>query len=56
MEVQAPLFVADLLANRKRIYESSTNGPTPDVPVEDVFALYRRTKTILDMHQAFCPK
>lgn len=32
------------------------NGPTPDVPIQDIFALYRRTKTLLGMYDAFCPK
>ncbi|KAH8112053.1 hypothetical protein DFH11DRAFT_533705 [Phellopilus nigrolimitatus] len=54
-EVQIPMFLGDLEANRKRLYESSMNGPTPDVPIEDIFALFRRTKSILEMHQAFCP-
>jgi hypothetical protein len=55
-EVQIPLFLADLEENRKRLHESSTNGPTPDVPIQDVFALFRRTKAMLKMHEAFCPK
>lgn len=56
MEVQVPMFLGDLEANKKRLYESSMNGPTPDVPIEDVFTLFKRTKTILAMHEAFCPK
>lgn len=55
MEVQVPMFLADLEANRKRLHEASTNQPTPDVPIEDIFALFRRTRTILEMHHAFCP-
>ncbi|KAI5119561.1 hypothetical protein M0805_005625 [Coniferiporia weirii] len=55
MEVQVPMYLEDLEANRKRLYESSMNGPTPDVPIEDIFTLFRRTKTILEMHHAFCP-
>ncbi|EJD05199.1 uncharacterized protein FOMMEDRAFT_120474 [Fomitiporia mediterranea MF3/22] len=54
-EVQVPMFLGDLEANRKRLLESSTNGPTPDVPIEDIFTLFRRAKMILEMHQAFCP-
>ena len=51
---QVPLFVADLDRERKRLMEGSANLPTPDVPVEDIFTLFRRTKTLLDMHRAFC--
>ncbi|TFY79360.1 hypothetical protein EWM64_g4654 [Hericium alpestre] len=55
VEVQVPMFVQDLNASRKRLFESSMNGPTPDVPIQDIFSLYRRTKTLLGMHEAFCP-
>ncbi|KAL5479036.1 hypothetical protein ACEPAI_2324 [Sanghuangporus weigelae] len=55
MEVQVPMFLADLEANRKRLHEASMNQPTPDVPIEDIFTLFRRSKTILEMHHAFCP-
>lgn len=56
VEVEVPLFVRDLEDSRKRLFESSMNGPTPDVPIQDIFALYRRTKTLLGMYDAFCPK
>ncbi|KAI0063318.1 hypothetical protein BV25DRAFT_1907095 [Artomyces pyxidatus] len=56
VEVTVPLFLQDLEASRKRLFESSMNGPTPDVPIEDIFALYRRTKTLLGMFEAFCPE
>lgn len=55
VEVQIPLFLEDLEKSRKRLFEDSMNGPTPDVPIEDIFALYRRTKTLLGMYKAFCP-
>ncbi|KAI0052473.1 hypothetical protein FA95DRAFT_1483448 [Auriscalpium vulgare] len=55
VEVTVPMFLQDLDASRKRLFESSMNGPTPDVPIEDIFSLYRRTKTLVDMHGAFCP-
>ncbi|TDL26893.1 hypothetical protein BD410DRAFT_741178 [Rickenella mellea] len=55
MEAQIPLFLSDLESNKKRLYESSMNGPTPDVPIQDIFALFRRTKTLLEMFNAFCP-
>jgi hypothetical protein len=53
--VQIPCFFADLQASGKRLSESSTNGPTPDVPIQDIFALYRRAKVLMSMHEAFCP-
>lgn len=53
--VQVPMYLADLEANRKRLFEAATNVPIPDVPVEDVFLLYRRSKTVMDMLDAFCP-
>ena len=46
----------DLDESRKRLFEDSMNGPTPDVPIQDIFALYRRTKTLMSMHKAFVPK
>ncbi|PBK71924.1 hypothetical protein ARMSODRAFT_954745 [Armillaria solidipes] len=55
VEVQIPRFVADLNNSQKRLFESSMNGPTPDVPIQDIFALYRRAKTLLGMFAAFCP-
>ena len=54
VEVTVPLFVADLEGSSKKLLESSMNGPTPDVPIQDIFALYRRTKTLLSMFRAFC--
>ncbi|KAH7927207.1 hypothetical protein BV22DRAFT_1085505 [Leucogyrophana mollusca] len=56
VEMVVPLFVSELEGSSKRLFESSMNGPTPDVPIQDIFALYRRTKTLLSMFQAFCPK
>ncbi|KAI0318044.1 hypothetical protein OF83DRAFT_1118175 [Amylostereum chailletii] len=55
VEVVVPLFIQELETSRKKLFESSMNGPTPDVPIQDIFALYRRTKTLLDMFEAFCP-
>ncbi|KAA1475982.1 hypothetical protein DENSPDRAFT_784248 [Dentipellis sp. KUC8613] len=56
VEVLVPMFLHDLDASRKRLFESSMNGPTPDVPIQDIFSLYRRTKTLLGMYEAFCPE
>ncbi|KAJ7585016.1 hypothetical protein C8J56DRAFT_829275 [Mycena floridula] len=55
VEVQIPLLVAELKNSQRKLFESSMNGPTPDVPIQDIFALYRRSKTLLGMYQAFCP-
>jgi len=54
--VQVPLFVADVERYQKRLFEASMNGPTPDVPIQDIFALYRRMKTLMGMYTAFCPR
>ncbi|THH29980.1 hypothetical protein EUX98_g4219 [Antrodiella citrinella] len=56
VSVQVPLYFQDLESERKRLFEDSMNGPTPDVPIQDVFALYRRTKTLLGMYKAFVPQ
>ncbi|KAH7882233.1 hypothetical protein F5I97DRAFT_1913420 [Phlebopus sp. FC_14] len=53
---QVPLFVADLQSSSKRLLESSMNGPIPDVPIQDIFTLYRRTRTLMSMFEAFCPQ
>ncbi|KZT68058.1 hypothetical protein DAEQUDRAFT_766639 [Daedalea quercina L-15889] len=55
VEVQVPNFIGDLDESRRRLFEDSMNGPTPDVPIQDIFALYRRTKTLMAMHKAFVP-
>ncbi|RDX47602.1 hypothetical protein OH76DRAFT_1405658 [Lentinus brumalis] len=55
LEVQIPHFLMDLDDSKKRLFEDSMNGPTPDVPIQDIFSLYRRTKTLLGMYKAFCP-
>ena len=56
VEATVPLFLGDLETSKKKLFEGSTNGPTPDVPIQDIFSLYRRTRTILDMFEAFCPE
>jgi hypothetical protein len=56
VEIQVPMFVDELESDQKRLFESSMNGPTPDVPIQDIFALYRRTKTLLGMLAAFAPE
>lgn len=54
VEATIPLFLHDLEASKKKLFEGSMNGPTPDVPIQDIFSLYRRTRTMLEMFEAFC--
>ncbi|KAF5376074.1 hypothetical protein D9615_007711 [Tricholomella constricta] len=56
VESTIPHLIADLQNSQRRLFESSMNGPTPDVPIQDIFALYRRTKTLLGMYTAFVPR
>lgn len=56
IEVVVPRFISDLRNSQKRLYESSMNGPTPDIPIQDIFALYRRTKALIGMHETVCPE
>jgi len=56
VDVVVPLFLMELDASSKRLWQDSMNGPTPDVPIEDLFSLYRRTKVMMDIYKSFCPK
>lgn len=56
VDVVVPLFLMELDDSSKRLWQDSMNGPTPDVPIEDLFSLYRRTRVMMDIYQAFCPK
>jgi hypothetical protein len=56
VEATVPLFLRDLEESNKELFEGSMNGPTPDVPIQDIFSLYRRTRTMLDMFESFCPE
>lgn len=56
VEEMIPLFLQELDSSSKRLFQDSMNGPTPDVPIEDIFALYRRTKTMMQLYKAFCPE
>ncbi|KAK7055402.1 hypothetical protein R3P38DRAFT_2846886 [Favolaschia claudopus] len=56
VEVTIPQLIREVQGSQKRLFESSMNGPTPDVPIQDIFALYRRTKTLIGMFNAFCPQ
>lgn len=56
VDTVVPLFLMELDASSKRLWQDSMNGPTPDVPIEDIFSLYRRTKVMMDIYHAFCPK
>ncbi|KZO97576.1 hypothetical protein CALVIDRAFT_479858 [Calocera viscosa TUFC12733] len=54
LEAQTPLFLADLENQRRRLLEGSQNQPTPDVPIEDVFELFRRARVCLERYEVFC--
>lgn len=56
VEIAVPYLTTEIQNSQKRLFESSMNGPTPDVPIQDIFALYRRMKTMLEMYHAFCPQ
>lgn len=56
VDVTVPLFLMELDASSKRLWQDSMNGPTPDVPIEDLFMLYRRTKVMMNIYHAFCPE
>ena len=56
VDVVVPLFLMELDSSSKRLWQDSMNGPTPDVPIEDLFFLYRRTKVMMEMYHAFCPE
>ncbi|KAM6493277.1 hypothetical protein JOM56_011411 [Amanita muscaria] len=55
VQVVVPRFISDVRNSQKRLYESSMNGPTPDIPIQDLFALYRRTAMLLGIYDAACP-
>lgn len=56
LESYYPLFLNDLEYSRRHLLEGSMNQPTPDVPIEDIFSLYRRAQVLTSMYTAFCPK
>ncbi|KAG2005892.1 hypothetical protein CC2G_002258 [Coprinopsis cinerea AmutBmut pab1-1] len=56
LEVVVPHLLTDLQNSQKRLFESSMNGPTPDVPIQDIFTLYRRCRLMLSMYNAFVPQ
>ncbi|KAL4253754.1 Glucose-responsive signaling protein [Abortiporus biennis] len=53
VDIVVPLFLQDLDSSSKRLYEDSMNGPTPDIPIQDIFSLYRRTKVMMGIYHAF---
>jgi hypothetical protein len=55
MECTVPLYLDDLDANKRKLFEGSRNLPHPDVPIEDIFALFRRTKVIVETYTEICP-
>jgi hypothetical protein len=55
VETQVPLFFTDLEEQKKRMLESASNMPTPDTPIEDIFAMYRATKALFKLIEQFTP-
>lgn len=53
VEIEVPLFVTDLEKAAEKLRISSMSGPNPDVPIQDIFSLYKRTKTMLSMYEAY---
>lgn len=56
VESTVPLYLDDLEANKKSIMDGSRNEPNPDVPIEDIFSLFRRTRTITMTFAEICPQ
>jgi hypothetical protein len=56
MESTVPLYLDDLEGSKKAIMEGSKNQPHPDVPIEDIFSLFRRSQTIIATYQEVCPR
>ncbi|EJU00294.1 hypothetical protein DACRYDRAFT_54447 [Dacryopinax primogenitus] len=54
LEAQTPMFLTDLEGMRRRLYEGAQNQPTPDVPLEDMFELFKRSRVCLDRYEVFC--
>ena len=54
LEKQVPLYLDDLDSMRGQIIERATREREP-LAFEDIFALYKRVKSLLKMHIAFCP-
>lgn len=55
-EIAVPSFIEEVNGSQKKLFEASMNGPTPDVPIQDIFALYRRTKVIVKLFNVFAPE
>ncbi|EPQ30696.1 uncharacterized protein PFL1_01597 [Pseudozyma flocculosa PF-1] len=54
LEKQVPLYLDDLDSMRGQIVEHATRETDP-LAFEDIFALYKKVKALLKMHEAFCP-
>jgi hypothetical protein len=55
VETQVPLFLTDLDESKRRLLESSSNTP-PDTPIEDIFTLYRVTKSLFNLMTLYAPE
>ncbi|KAG8835271.1 hypothetical protein FRC17_004578 [Serendipita sp. 399] len=56
VETQVPLFLTDLEESKRHLLESSSNQPTPDTPIEDIFTLYKATKTLFNLIDQYAPR
>ena len=56
MESTVPLYLDDLEGNKKAIMEGTKNEPHPDVPIEDIFSLFRRSRTLISTFIEVCPR
>ncbi|KAG8760622.1 hypothetical protein FRC14_002468 [Serendipita sp. 396] len=56
VETQVPLFLTDLEESKRHLLESSSNQPTPDTPIEDIFTLYKATKALFALVDEYAPK
>jgi hypothetical protein len=56
VDVVVPRLIGMIEQSQKKLFEASMNGPTPDIPIQDIFSLYRRSKILLKMYHAFVPE
>lgn len=55
VETQVPLYLTDLEESRRRLLESSATTPAPETPIEDIFTLYKATKSLMDLMTLYAP-
>lgn len=55
LEKQVPLYLDDLDSMKAQIVDHATRERDP-LAFEDIFALYKKVGSLLQMHKAFCPE